>query len=97
MKISLIIHYELNVDSGAAGSTARLGQEYQKLGHEVEYYSMENLPSRIPELAKRLTFPEFVAAYMRKLYSKQAVDVIDASPGDIWLGSSMAALISAYR
>ncbi len=89
MKISLIIHYELNVNSGAAGSTARLGQEYQKLGHQVQYYSMENLPGRIPNLAKRLIFPEFVAAYMGKLYRKQAVDVIDASPGDTWLGAKM--------
>jgi len=85
MKILLVIHYKLNVDSGAAGSTARLGQEYQKLGHEVQYYSIDNLPKWIPEQIKTLVFPEFVAAYIAQLSKQKAVDIVDASPGDNWL------------
>jgi glycosyltransferase involved in cell wall biosynthesis len=89
MKILLIIHEKLDPNSGAAGSTVKLGQEYQKLGHQVHYYSMDNLPRKLPCLAKRLLFPEFVAAKIAKLVNKGAVDVVDASTGDAWVWAKM--------
>ena len=85
MKILLTIHEKLDPDSGSAGSTVKLGQQYQKLGHEVHYYSMDNLPKGWHRLAKRLLFPEFVAAHIAQLSSKQVIDVVDASTGDAWM------------
>lgn len=85
MKILLIIHEKLDPSSGAAGSTLNVGQQYQKLGHEVQYFSLDNLPKRLPGLLKRLMFPEFAAAHILRLTSKEAVDVVDASTGDAWL------------
>ena len=85
MKILLTIHEKLDPDSGSAGSTVKLGQQYQKLGHEVQYYSKDNLPSRLSALAKRIMFPEFVAAYIAKLSKQKALDVVDASTGDAWV------------
>ena len=85
MKILLIIHENLDPNSGAAGSTFKLGEEYRKLGHEVQYYSLDNLPSKMYHLSKKVLFSEFVAAHIFALLQKQHVDVIDSSTGDIWL------------
>ncbi len=57
MNILLVTHTYLDPNSGAAGSTLKLGQEYQKLGHQVTYYSLDNLPKNIPIILKYLTFP----------------------------------------
>jgi len=85
MKILLTIHHHLDPNTGAPGVTWKLGQEYQKLGHQVRYYSFDHLPSRLPGLAKKVIFPEFVAAHLSMLSNKQAVDVVDASTGDAWV------------
>ncbi|MDJ0702675.1 MAG: glycosyltransferase family 4 protein [Leptolyngbyaceae cyanobacterium MO_188.B28] len=61
-----------------------LGQEYQKLGHQVQYYSFDDLPKWLPGLAKTVLFPEFVAHHIWSLSNKHAVDVVDASTGDTW-------------
>ncbi len=84
MKILLTIHEKLDPNSGAAGSTFKIGQEYKKLGHETQYYSMDNLPQRLPNLAKRVVFPEFVAAHIAEVTKNQEIDVVDASTGDAW-------------
>lgn len=89
MKILLTIHHELNPNAGAPGVTWQLGQEYQKLGHEVQYYTFDNLPSKLPGLAKGVMFPEFVASQILALSKKQAVDVVDASTGDAWVWAKM--------
>lgn len=85
MKILLSIHEKLNPDSGSAGSTIMLGQQYQKLGHEVQYYSFDNLPGWLPSKVRDLVFPEFVAFAVSKLSRSQPVDVVDASTGDAWV------------
>lgn len=86
MKILLTIHEVFNPDSGSAGSTFKLGQEYQKLGHEVRYYSFDDLPNWLPRPLKRIVFPEFVASELLTSSRKQAmdIDVLDASTGDAW-------------
>lgn len=89
MRILLVIHEKLDPNSGSAGSTYKLGQEYQKLGHKVWYYSMDNLPKRLPALVKRFLFPEFVAAYIANLSVRQKLDVIDGSPGDAWVWAKL--------
>jgi len=85
MKILLTIHEKLDPNSGSAGSTWKIGQQYQKLGHEVQYYSIDNLPQRLPDLAKKILFPEFVATHISTLSKQQVVDVVDASIGDTWI------------
>ena len=84
MKILLTIHEKLDPDSGSAGSTFKIGQEYQKLGHEVFYYSFDDLPLVLPEKVKELVFPQFVAAKIRQLVARHNIDVIDSSTGDVW-------------
>jgi glycosyltransferase involved in cell wall biosynthesis len=89
MKILLTVHYEFNPNAGAAGVAWQLGQEYQKLGHEVEYYSLSNLPKKLSALAKTIVFPEFVAHHIWSLSRKQAIDVVDASTGDTWIWAKL--------
>ena len=83
MNILFTIHHTLDPNAGAAGVTLKLGQEYQKAGHSVSYFSFDNLPSKLPEIIKAIIFPYWLAAYL--LTKKQPIDVIDASTGDGWL------------
>lgn len=96
MKILLIIHYQFNPDSGAAGVTWKLGQYYQQLGHQVQYYSLDDLPNWLPELVKIILFPWFVAFQIRKLAGQKAIDVVDSSTGDTWLWSKVGQYISNH-
>lgn len=89
MKILLTIHHHLDPNSGAPGSTLKLGQEYQKLGHEVYYYSYDNLPNWITGKVKSILFPWFLAIHILNLCRNQVVDIIDASTGDAWVWTSM--------
>ena len=83
MKILLTIHHHLDPNSGAAGVTLKLGKEYKEAGHQVSYFSFDNLPSKLPEIVKMIIFPYWLTVYL--LTKKQPVDVIDASTGDSWL------------
>lgn len=85
MNILLTIHHHLDPNAGAPGVTWKLGQEFQKLGHHVDYYSFDNLPSQLTGLVKSIVFPEFVASYITMLTQYQSIDVIDASTGDAWV------------
>ena len=87
MKILLIIHHHLDPNAGAAGVTLKLGQEYRKAGHQVSYFSFDNLPSKLPEIIKAIAFPYWLAAHL--LAKKQPIDVIDASTGDTWLWAKL--------
>lgn len=89
MKILLAVHHELDRNAGAAGVTWRLGQEYEKLGHEVQYYTFDDLPHKLPGLVKSIVFPEFLACHMSSLSNKRAVDVVDASTGDAWVWAKL--------
>lgn len=88
MKILLTIHEELVADSGAAGSTLMLGNTYEQLGHEVVYFSFDNLPGWMPLSLKDLLFPVFVAAYLLREGAAEKFDVIDASTGDSFFWAS---------
>jgi glycosyltransferase involved in cell wall biosynthesis len=85
MKILLTIHHHLDPNSGAAGVTLKLGEEYQKAGHQASYVSFDNLPLKFPKIIKAIIFPYVVALYL--IFTKQSFDVIDASTGDTWLWS----------
>jgi len=84
MKILLTIHEKFLPDSGSAGSTFRLGQEYERLGHDVSFFSLNEMP-KLQRQVKRFVFPEFVAAHVAKLSQTNGLDVVDGSPGDNWL------------
>jgi glycosyltransferase involved in cell wall biosynthesis len=85
MKILLTIHHQLDPHSGAPGSVLKLGQTYQKLGHEVHYYSFDNLPRWVPEWATGYVFPELLATYLIQQSRQAPFDVVDASTGDAWV------------
>ena len=93
MNILLVVHQHLDPNAGASGATLRLGQQYQQQGHDVQYYSFDNLPrklaklqnGKVSELTKAVIFPEFVAGHLLKLTQKQSIDVVNASTGDAWL------------
>jgi glycosyltransferase involved in cell wall biosynthesis len=89
MKILLTIHHELNPNAGAAGVTLQLGREYQQLGHKVQYYSFDNLSSRLSGLHKSLLFPGFLSRHILYLCRQESIDVIDASTGDAWLWAKL--------
>ena len=89
MNILLTIHHYLDPNAGVAGVTLKLGQEYQKAGHQVSYFSFDNLPSRLPELIKAIIFPYWLVAHLLVHHKKQPIDVIDASTGDAWLWAKL--------
>jgi glycosyltransferase involved in cell wall biosynthesis len=90
MRILLTIHEKFIPDSGAAGSTFRIGQQYERLGHEVLYFSMDDMPRFLGPHLERVLFPEFIAAHITKCLRHKSLDVIDGSPGDLWFWAKMA-------
>ena len=97
MNILLTIHHPLDPNTGAPGSVLNLGQAYQNLGHQVQYFSFDNLPRWLPELAKAVSFPEFLASYLSKVCNLQNIDVIDASSGDAWLWAKLLRRFQAQQ
>jgi glycosyltransferase involved in cell wall biosynthesis len=89
MKILLTIHHEFDRNAGAPGVIWKLGQEFEKLGHNVSYYSFNDLPPQIPKRVQGIVFPEFVANHILKLTRHQTLDIIDASTGDAWFWSKL--------
>lgn len=87
MNILFTCHYNFNPNAGAIGVTWQLRQEYQRLGHEVNFYCLDDLPSRLHPLVKVAAFPEFVASHIAALNREQGLDVVDASTGDGWFYS----------
>lgn len=84
MRILLTIHHDLDLNSGAPGTTLRLAEAYRHAGHDVEVFGFgELLPNRLPEQAKMGAFPWALAT--RLVTARSAFDVIDASTGDAWL------------
>ena len=85
MNILLISHDYLDPNSGAAGSTLKIGQAYQKLGHQVTYYSYDDLPKSLPSILKYFTFPLWVASFLWVQNSQKHFDVVDGNTGDLWI------------
>ncbi len=92
MKILLAIHEQFSPDSGSAGSTFRLGQQYEKLGHNVTYFSLEHVNSQVSPYIRKAFFPEFLAAQVSQLSRQKQLDVVDGSPGDVWFWAKLAKL-----
>jgi glycosyltransferase involved in cell wall biosynthesis len=85
MKILLTIHHFLDPNAGASGATLQLGEAYRNLGHEVYFYSYDNLPSHLPGRLMGLLFPFYVAYYIYFLHQKEHLDVVHASSIDAWI------------
>lgn len=85
MRTLFTFHYPADPNAGGPGVTWRLGREYEKLGHEVEFYSLDDLPKKLPPLARFILFPEFTAAKILHSHRHAAIDVIDASTADAWI------------
>jgi glycosyltransferase involved in cell wall biosynthesis len=89
MKILLTIHHLLDPNAGAPGVTLSLGKAYQSLGHEVYYYSYDNMPERFSGKMTSILFPFYVVLHIRKISREFDLDVIHASSGDAWIWGSI--------
>jgi glycosyltransferase involved in cell wall biosynthesis len=85
VKIKLIVHHELDPNSGAAGQTDLMRDQYHREGHDVDLYSWSDLPHRFSPRLKQLLFPVFVAWHLVRAVRRERPDVVDASTGDSWL------------
>lgn len=92
MHIILIVHHELQYDSGAAGTTLSLAQAYEQAGHTVTLYSFSDLPPHWSVPLKSLLFPAYVYRFLTAQLRTRPVDVIDASTADGWLWGSLRAM-----
>jgi glycosyltransferase involved in cell wall biosynthesis len=97
MRILLILHEYMDINTGAAGSTLNLGRQYEQLGHEVQYYSYDDLPRWISMKVKDLIFPECTAVRIFSSSAKDSFDVIDASTGDAWIWAKFLRRFQAIR
>ena len=85
LNILLAIHYSMDANSGASGSTMSLGRCYEKLGHDVSFYAVNDIENqKISEKLKRAIFTGALGFHIKDLLQKKNIDVIDASTGDIW-------------
>ncbi len=96
MNVLFVIHHYLDPNAGASGATLKLGKEYQKLGHQVNYYSFDNLPKKLPNILKFLTFPFWVAGFLWMQNSKKKIDVVDASTRDLWFWAKWLSKFQVY-
>ena len=68
LKILLALHYDLDGNAGAAGSTLSLSKEYQKDNHSVSHYSTDNLPRKgISGTIRRALFPIFFCQHINSI------------------------------
>jgi glycosyltransferase involved in cell wall biosynthesis len=80
LRIALVVHHELVMGTGAAGSTLHLADTLRLRGHDVDVVGMELVAHR--GRLDALRFPSAAAAWMRKAEREGRYDVIDASTGD---------------
>ncbi len=85
LRILLVVHHDLDLDSGAAGSTLALAEAYRRRGHIVEVYSQDRLPRRLSLRMRNLLFPHYVRQQLRWMEQGGILpDVVDATTGDLW-------------
>jgi glycosyltransferase involved in cell wall biosynthesis len=85
VRIRLVVHHELDPNSGAAGQTAQMCEQYRLEGHEATIFSWSDLPARLRPRTKQLLFPLFVAWHLARAVRREHLDVVDASTSDAWL------------
>jgi glycosyltransferase involved in cell wall biosynthesis len=97
MKILLVLHHHLDPNAGAADVTLKLGEAYQKLGHDVYYCSHGDYSQQISGKLLSILFPLFVFWHIWKLSKKVKLDVIHASTGDAWVWGTVFGRLSTRR
>jgi glycosyltransferase involved in cell wall biosynthesis len=85
VRILLTIHHPLDAGTGAPGVTVALRDAFRAGGADADIASFDDLPARLPEQAKELLFPVYVA--WRALRGRY--DVVDASTGDTWIWNTV--------
>jgi glycosyltransferase involved in cell wall biosynthesis len=94
MKILLVIHVSLDPNAGASGVTLKLGEAYENSGHEVYYYSHDDLPSWPSGKLATILFPYHVARHIWRLSRSIGLDVVHASSGVAWIWGMLFARLS---
>ncbi|MEI6735679.1 MAG: glycosyltransferase family 4 protein [Actinomycetes bacterium] len=84
LKIALIVHHQLELGTGAAGSTLTLAAALRHRGHMVDVIGLELVGAGDSTL-NQMRFPWKVAKFLRGAIKDQAYDIVDASTGDYWL------------
>jgi glycosyltransferase involved in cell wall biosynthesis len=84
LKIALIVHHQLELGTGAAGSTLTLAAALRHRGHMVDVIGMELVGDGDSTLSQ-IRFPWRVAKFLRRAIKDEAYDIVDASTGDYWL------------
>ena len=84
LKIALIVHHQLELGTGAAGSTLTLAAALRHRGHMVDVIGMEIVGPGDSTL-NQIRFPWKVAKFLRRAIKDEAYDIVDASTGDYWL------------
>jgi glycosyltransferase involved in cell wall biosynthesis len=94
MKILLVLHHYLNPNAGASGVTLKLGEAYKKLGHDVYFYSYDDLPPKPTGKLASILFPYWVAKHISRLSRQMELDVVHASSGDAWIWGMVLSRLS---
>lgn len=97
MKTLFTFHYPAERNAGAPGVTYYLGDEYEKLGHGVKYYSLDDVSKTLHPLLRYMAFPGFVARQILQSIQHHPIDVIDASTGDAWIWAAVLQRFSKHR
>jgi len=84
LKIALIVHHQLELGTGAAGSTLTLAAALRHRGHLVDVIGME-IVGDSDSTWSQIRFPWKVAKFLRQALKDGAYDIVDASTGDYWL------------
>jgi glycosyltransferase involved in cell wall biosynthesis len=85
LRILLTIHHDLDLNTGAPGSTLQLGKALRRQGHQVSVVGFDDLPTHRNPRLNQLEFPIYASAHVRRSLSRCLVDVVEASTGDLWL------------
>jgi glycosyltransferase involved in cell wall biosynthesis len=79
----------MDPNSGAPGVTANLGSYFRSQGHVVHHLSYDDVPRSLGNRGASFLFPAYLAWRIRRLQTRQPIDVIDASSGDLWIWASL--------
>src|ERR1700734_3828147 len=84
LRTLLTIHHDLDLNTGAPGSTLQLGNALRRQGHQVSMVGFESLPIHLDPRLNQLSFPIYASAHVGRSLSRGLVDVVEASTGDLW-------------
>lgn len=83
MNVLMTYHGEYDVNSGAAGSMATIGNNLAGLGLSVDYLTHSDLPKTWGRRRKFVAFPFALSRHIAR--SQRTWDILDACTGDSWV------------